>query len=71
MNLQDRFDELDNIENTLRILIDEITDKNYKKQFQEIMNEAQTEKEELEPQLQEEYEQEEQKRNIDFERSRL
>ena len=39
-DLQERYDELDNIEITLRVLIDEITDEKYKEIFQELMYDA-------------------------------
>ena len=55
MELQERFDELDNIENSIRMLIDEISDRDYIEQLQDIMYQAQNEKEEIEPKLQEKY----------------
>ncbi len=69
MELQDKYDELDNIENTIRNLIDEITDKDYIAQLQETMYQAQNEKEEIEPRLQEMYDKEEQEMNYQYERS--
>lgn len=71
MDIQERYDELDNIESTLRILIDEITDRDYIEQLQETMFQAQNEKEELEEQLQEQYDREERKQNYEYEKSKL
>lgn len=69
MDLQDRYDELDNIESTLRILANEITDKHYKEIFLETMYEAQQEKEQIEPKLQEMYDEEERELEQEYERS--
>lgn len=71
MDLQDRYDELDNIENSIRLLIDEITDRDYIEQLQEIMYQAQKEKEEIEPRLQEEYNKEEREMKYLYERSAI
>ena len=51
MDLQERYDELDNIERTLRSLIDDIEDEYYIERLQEIMYEAQNKKEEVEEKL--------------------
>ena len=69
--LQNRYDDLDNIESSLRVLIDEITDKYYIEQLQEIMYEAAGEKEDIEQILIKEQEKEMAEENMDFERSRL
>lgn len=69
MDLQDRYDELDNIESTLRLLISEISDKDYIEEFEEIMFRAQTEKEKVEEQLIEEREKEERAIDYFYERS--
>jgi len=58
MDLQDKYDELDNIISTLRILIDDLTDKEYIGQLQSIQYQAQDELDEIEPKLQEEYDKE-------------
>jgi predicted nucleic acid-binding Zn-ribbon protein len=71
MDIQERYDELDNIESTLRILIDEITDRDYIEQLQETMFQAQNEKEELEEQLQDQYDREERKQNYEYEKSKF
>lgn len=71
MDIQDRYDELDNIVRTLDNLIDEITDEDYIDIFNNIKCEAQDEMEELEEKIRKEEEQEERKMNADFERSRL
>lgn len=66
MELQDRYDELDNIETTLRMLITEIEDKEYKEIFEELMFKAQDEKEDLEPRLQAIYDAEEKQQERDY-----
>lgn len=71
MDIQERYDELDNIESTLRILIDEITDRDYIEQLQETMFQAQNEKEELEEQLQDQYDREERQQNYEYENSKF
>jgi hypothetical protein len=71
MDIQEKYDELDNIESTLRILIDEITDRDYIEQLQETMFQAQNEKEELEEQLQDQYDREERQQNYKYEKSKL
>lgn len=58
MNLQERFDELDNIVSTLRILADEITDKDYIEQLNLIRYQAMNEMDEISNQLEEEYDRE-------------
>ena len=69
MDLIERYDELDNIESTLRILIDEITDKDYISQLQEIMYQAENEKAEVEDDLEKENEQEINEMNYQYERN--
>lgn len=71
MDYQDKYDELDNIISNLNILIDEITDKNYIEQLQEIKFEAMNELEEIEPILQKNYDEEEKEMNRQFESGRL
>ena len=71
MDAQERYDELENIESTLRVLIDEITDEDYKDQLQLIMYDAQNEKEEVEEQLRVEYDAEEREMNRQYERSQI
>ena len=71
MDYQNKYDELDNIISSLNILIDEITDKNYIGQLQEIKFEAMNELEEIEPILQKKYDEEEKEMNRQFESSRL
>ena len=48
MDLQDKYDELDNIISSIDILIDEISDKDYKDRLNEIKFDAQNELEETE-----------------------
>lgn len=71
MDLQERYDELDNIVSSIDILVDDISDKNYIDMLNEIKFEAQNEKEEIEEKLQEEYEKEEKQMNYEYQRSRL
>lgn len=66
MDLQEKYDELDNIESTLRILIDDIDDIDYIEQLQEIMFQAQNEKEEIEIKLQELYDREEKEQQREY-----
>ena len=56
----------DNIESSIRMLIDEIQDKNYIEQLQEIMYQAQNEKEEIEPKLQAMYDAEEKRMQKEY-----
>lgn len=51
MDLQDRYDELDNLISSLDSLMDELTDKNYIEQLELIKFEAQNEFEEVSKQL--------------------
>lgn len=53
MDYQDKYDELDNIVNTLGTLIDEISDRNYIDALNEIAYEANNELREVEEKLQE------------------
>lgn len=59
MELQDRYDELDNIENTLSDLIDSISDTDYIEPLRELMYKAQSQKEEVGERLQKQYDREE------------
>lgn len=68
-DLQEKYNELDEIESTLRILIDGITNEDYIYQLQEIMYQAQNEKDEIEPELQEIYAREDNEMNYQYERS--
>lgn len=58
MDYQDRYDELDNIISSIDILVDEISDKDYKDRLNEIKFDAQDEKEKVEKRLEEEKEEE-------------
>lgn len=69
--MQDRYDELENIVDTLDTLADEITDKYYIDMINELKYEAQQELEEVEKDIQEEQEAEEKEMNYEYERSRL
>lgn len=69
MDLQDRYDELDNLISSLNLLIDELTDKNYIEQLELIKFEAQNEFEEVSEQLSAEQEKEYVEMNYQYERS--
>ena len=71
MELQNKYDELDNIISTLRILIDDLTDKEYIEQLQLIQYQAQDELDEIEPILQEEQDREYNEQMQDYIRSVL
>lgn len=71
IDLQERYDELDNIVSSIDILVDDISDKEYIDMLNEIKFNAQNEKEEIEGKLQEEYEKEERQMNYEYERSKL
>ena len=67
--LRNKYDELDNIISSIRILTKEITDKNYIEQLEIIQYEAQNELDEIEPQIQKLEEEEEREINREYERS--
>lgn len=69
MDLQERYDELDNIDRSLDVLIDDITDKYFIDALNEIRYEAQNEMKEIEPKLQEQYDREEQELENEYWRS--
>ena len=66
MELQDRYDELDNLISSLNSLMDELTDKNYIEQLELIKFEAQNEFEEVAEQLQKQREQEERQEEKEY-----
>lgn len=69
--LRNKYDELDNIISSIRILTKEITDKNYIEQLELIQYEAQNELDEIEPQIQKLEEEEEREMNREYERSKI
>ena len=69
MNLQERYDELDNIIRTLDDLIGDITDKSYIDQLRETMYQAQNELEIVEKRLQKQYELEDRELENEYWRS--
>lgn len=71
MDLVERYDELDNIVSTLDVLIDEISDKDYIEELQEIKYRAMNEQDEVEIELQKEQDLEEQQMNQDFIQERI
>ena len=71
MDLYDKQDELENIVDTLDVLVDDITDKYYIDMINELKYEAQTELEEVNEQISEEEREEMQEENRQYEESRL
>lgn len=69
MELQDKYDELDNIVRTLDNLIDEITIKDYKEQLEETKYQAQEELDKISKKLEKQQEEEENELNYEYERS--
>ena len=69
--LRNKYDELDNIISSIRILTKEITDKNYIEQLELIQYEAQNELDDIEPQIQKLEEEEEREINREYERSKI
>ena len=69
MDLQDRYDELDNIVRTLDILVDDINDKYYIDLINDIKFEAENELEEVSEKLEAEREREEMQQEYEYERS--
>lgn len=71
MNYQDRYDELENIVNTLEMLVDEITDKYYIDMLNQLRFEAQDELEEVSERLYEEENSEQRELENEFNRGRF
>lgn len=71
MDLQERYDELDNIDRSLDVLIDDIKDKYFIDALNEIRYEAQNEMKEIEPRLQEQYDREQQELENEYWRSQF
>lgn len=71
MNYQDRYDELENIVNTLEILVDEITDKYYIDMLNQLRFEAQDELEEVSERLYKEENLEQRELENEFNRGRF
>lgn len=71
MDLQQRYDELDEIVSSINLLADNITDNDYIDMLNEIKYQAQDELEEVQEKLQEENEREEREMNRQFERGRF
>ena len=68
-DLQKRYDELDDIVSRVGMLIDDITNEDYKSQLEEIKFQAERELAEVEPQLQEQRNAEERAYELAYERS--
>ena len=66
MDYQDRYDELDNIINSIDILIDEISDKDYIDRLNEIKFDAENELQEVSEKLEEENKREERQQENDY-----
>lgn len=71
MDLQRKYDELDEIVSSINLLIDEIDDQDYIDDLNEIKYRAQDELEEVQEKILEENEREEREMNYQFERSRF
>lgn len=71
MELQDRYDELDNIILGIDDIVENIKDKYYIDMLNDLKFEAQTEQEEIEERLRKEHQKEEYQMNYEFERSRI
>lgn len=71
MDLQDRYDELDNIITTLDSLIDDISDRDYIDQLREVKWQAENELEEVSKDLREEYDREEREMEYQYERLKI
>ena len=71
MELQDRYDELDNIILGIDDIVENVKDKYYIDMLNDLKFEAQTEQEEIEERLRKEYQKEEYQMNYEFERSRI
>lgn len=71
MDLQDRYDELDNIITSIRLLTSHLTDKNYIEQLEIIQFQAEDDLEEIEKLLQEQYDREEKEQEREFYYSRI
>lgn len=70
-DLQERYDELETIIDTLDDLIDNITDEDFIEQLRETKYQAENEKEEIEPRLQKLRDEEERQQNLEYERMKL
>jgi hypothetical protein len=71
MNYQDRYDELENIDNTLGMLVDEITDKYYIDMLNQLRFEAQDELKEVSERLYKEENSEQRELENEFNRGRI
>lgn len=71
MNYQDRYDELENIDNTLGMLVDEITDKYYIDMLNQLRFEAQDELKEVSERLYKEENSEQRELENEFNRGRF
>lgn len=71
MNYQDRYDELENIDNTLGMLVDEITDKYYIDMLNQLRFEAQDELKEVSERLYKEENSEQRELENEFNRERF
>lgn len=53
MEFQDKYDDLDNLESSLQILVYETLDKDYREELEDMLTRVQIDKEEIEPKVQE------------------
>lgn len=65
-DLQERYDELDNIEITLNVLLEETTLEDWKETLMSLKFDAQNEKEAIEPRLQAMYDAEDKEREREY-----
>lgn len=71
MELQDRYDDLDNLESSLQLLISETLDQDYKEELEDMLTRVQIDKEKIEPKVQEMQEREYKEQERQYERSVL
>lgn len=71
MDSIERYDELDNIVSSIRLLTEEITDKDYIEQLQLIQYQAMDEMEDLEEIIRKEQEAEEREMDYQYERMKI
>ncbi|MFR8116865.1 MAG: hypothetical protein ACLVAK_07685 [Clostridia bacterium] len=71
MDLQDRYDDLENLESSLQVLLDETIDKDYKEELEDMLTRVQIDKEAIEPKVQEMQEREYKEQERQYERSVL
>lgn len=71
MDLQERYDDLENLESSLQVMLDETLDKDYKEELEDMLTRVQIDKEAIEPKVQEIQEREYKEQERQYERSVL